>query len=52
MPAFSLASQVEFACVPPSMIIAGFDTARIFNDQGADSTIVNASDNESHQRAS
>ena len=31
---------------PPSMIIAGFDTARIFNDQGADSTIVNASDND------
>jgi Carboxypeptidase regulatory-like domain len=44
MPA-SLASQVEFPG-PPSMIIAGFDTAGIFNDQGADSTIVNASDND------
>jgi hypothetical protein len=44
MPA-SLAGQVEFPG-PPSMIISGFDTAGIFGDQGADSTIVNASDND------
>ena len=43
MPA-SLASQVQFPG-PPSLVVAGYDTAGLFGSQSADSTIVNATDN-------